>query len=501
MSPHTTVEGLALVENLAITGTAAPVGQALVAAPLTLALLALSSAAAWLLSGWIAVRAGAPTASLGSAFGSASDLLHGAIVGPRRSALHASAGALRLITLVPLALLALAVLYLTGHSPTQGPREILIAGGIVVTVSATMLVLTVVRNEQKGAWLAARGPHLLGAMIAGELLIMATSLSMAWVLTRSHGFPMSALEVAAAFAVARVATAVRLPLGGLGVADAVLVVLLSSSGMPLTVALLITLVWRLGITGAQVSAWLVGRSAVERGQLELPGAPTGSALGDRAHRAAFRLLGTLPAPLARRARTLVFHAMFAFSDDPWRYDELPYEARKRQVLVQALPRSPGTVVEVGCADGHNLAALAHRSPDATLVGVDISAKAVATAAHRLRDLPTARTVQADARSAPAALRAAGIETVDVLVLAEVLYYLGTPGQIEAEVRGLAAVLRPGAQVVLLHQDGDADPLHAAVARALGLTRVRRTLVEDPERPYVVEVLEHAAAGSVGTRAG
>jgi SAM-dependent methyltransferase len=178
--------------------------------------------------------------------------------------------------------------------------------------------------------------------------------------------------------------------------------------------------------------------------------------------------------------------MFGLADDPWDYGVMPYEQRKGAQLIASIPPGAGVIVEVGCADGHNVAALARLHPGSKVIGIDISERAVATATRRIGSCTNAMVVRADARSVAEALHEFRGQ-VDVLVLSEVLYYLGTGTQVQQTLLASRRLLSPDATVVLVHGMYDAQRLHAPACNALGVTRLADSVVDDPDRPYTVTV--------------
>jgi len=110
-----------------------------------------------------------------------------------------------------------------------------------------------------------------------------------------------------------------------------------------------------------------------------------------------------------------FEAIFALPD-PWGFESLWYEARKRHLLLAALPhRRYGQVFEPACANGLLTAALAERADH--VLAMDIVPQAIALATERLaahRNI----TLQVGAlpRDWPA-------RTFDLIVLSEFGYYL------------------------------------------------------------------------------
>jgi ubiquinone/menaquinone biosynthesis C-methylase UbiE len=163
---------------------------------------------------------------------------------------------------------------------------------------------------------------------------------------------------------------------------------------------------------------------------------------------------------------------------------MPYEQRKRRLLVQAVDPRSRVVLEVGCADGHNLLALAEALPKAVIVGTDVSNRAVRIAADRTRHMPGVRVVDA---SDGYALEGVVQSRIDCVLLAEILYYLGGRRAMTEALAPLRRLLSADARVVMLHGSSDAEELHARAASALGLIVTDRSLVADPERPFVIAV--------------
>lgn len=458
-----------------------------------------ASAAAWLLAGWVQMRAAAPRVSHRRCLLAGADLLvaparphapalEGAGVVPAE--LAAAATGIALALLVPGAVVASVYLAVAGHLPADVPHALV---GLAAGAALAGLYLSargVARVPGRNRWLAARGPHLTAAAVVGEVVVAAATTATAWAVTHTEGTALSLLEVGLASVIARGLTLARIPRAGMVLADVVFVATLLGVGLSAGAALATVAVWRAGVG----LAWLVaavGRSSPAHSDMpvSLPSEPTGSPAGEWFHRAAFRLIAALPPRLAFRIRAGVFEALFSLSQDPWRYDALAYERQKRQRLVASIPRAAaeaGPIVELGCADGHNLQALADRYPHTSVVGLDISPVAVAAATERTAAQPHVAVELSDARGAAAALRRAGVESIGVLVVAEMLYYLGGPAQVRSELKSLAPMLQPEGVLVLVHGASDADRLHGPAVTALGCTTIERVVIEDPQRPFIVE---------------
>lgn len=199
------------------------------------------------------------------------------------------------------------------------------------------------------------------------------------------------------------------------------------------------------------------------------------AVGEVAHRAAFHVLAALPLPVSVWVRGRVFDTLFR-SGSPWNYLESRFERRKREWLLSAIPSSAATIVEVGTANGHNLVPMSDVAPNARIVGVDISQRAVRLARVSTLGHPRIEVEQSDASSL--VRRHADLAgAVDVLVLSEVLYYMGAGNVLFAGVRPLHPLLAPGATVVMMHGGADAWRLHEVACRALGVRVIQASTAE------------------------
>ena len=465
------------------------------------AVVVAACAAAWMLAGWVQLRAAVPGASHRWCLTAGSLLVAGAEWPRARRSLRQKRAALpvelvaasRGITLTllwPAALGALVYVAVDSGLPVRVPAPVLWVTGIAAIGGLALSVRAVTLVPGRKLWQAARGGHVTSAVIVGEIVLATTAICAAWAFTAGSTTVTGLLEVGLVSIVARLVTLTRLPRAGFVVADTVFVAMLIALGTATSAALATVAVWRAGLG----LAWLVGCAGRLMGgspqaEVRLPAEPTGSALGEWIHRGLFKLIAALPPRLAARVRVRVFGTMFSLSDDPWRYDELPYERRKQAALVDALPveaLAVGAIVEVGCADGHNLAAFAERHPAAQVIGLDISPVAVTAASARFGGEQQVTVAVSDARGAASALAAMGVEAIGVLVLSEMLYYVGGPAQIRAEFHGLAQLVRPGSAVVLVHGGADAARLHPAAIRALGLTTSEKLVFDDPSRPFVIE---------------
>lgn len=447
----------------------------------------------WFVAGALRVRAALPGASATTCLSVGTsvlvDLPSAGNARARRAGLVGAAGSVSFLVVGPISVAAVVLLLTRGHTPLGWPAPAAAAAAAALTAGAALLALRRHRRarDETGHWLSSRGPHLGAATLVGEAAV-AGAVVAALALAHTEGADISPLEIFAATLVARLTTLVRFPPAGLGVADVVLAALLLAVGASLPVAIATVALWRLGLVAVWAGSLLLSRRPDPRVDVLLagPGAPTGSAAGELFHRSAFRTLAWLPRPLARRARRWIFEAMFSASTDPWQYDSMPYEVRKRSLLTASIPPGVASIVEVGCADGHNLLVWGRTHPEARVVGVDISPRAVETVVARAAGLPNVTAIESDVAGAAAALAAAHLPAAEVVVLSEVLYYLGDADDVRRELRHLGSALSAGCLVVLLHPPKDAEALHPAAFEALGATIETKRLVPDPERPYVLQ---------------
>jgi SAM-dependent methyltransferase len=136
-----------------------------------------------------------------------------------------------------------------------------------------------------------------------------------------------------------------------------------------------------------------------------------------------------------------FDGLYAAADDPWSLRSRWYEQRKYAVTTAVLPRARyADALEVGCSVGELTAALADRCD--RLVAWDVSATAVERARARTAGLPGVRIEQR-------AMPGDRLPPSDLLVLSEVLYYLGAD-DLAAVLAQLPDAVAPGGTLVAVH---------------------------------------------------
>jgi ribosomal protein S18 acetylase RimI-like enzyme/ubiquinone/menaquinone biosynthesis C-methylase UbiE len=377
-----------------------------------------------------------------------------------------------------LGLLGLISLGASGHAPEQ---VLAVAAFLSLAVAGIVVAR---RCPEPRRVRGRRGPAAASALVSDVSLAAALMVALAVV---AHTGGLNALSFFEAASIAAItALAVRLgPLPrGLISADAVFVIPLTWIGVPLDVALAALVVWRLGSLIVIMAAAALARATAPVDARRDPPRDRGRFL----HRFSFRLVSLLPPALGANARAAVFDAMFVRSPDPWAYSDNAYERHKQRSLINAVGTDASFILEVGCANGHNLCALADRFPEMLIAGTDVSPKAVsyarAATAHKA-NVHVWTVAEMDDR-----VRELGA-TIDCIVLSEVLYYMGSADAIEAALKGVSRLVKPGTRVVMVHGSSDARWLHAAAIRALHLVEVEENLVTDGCRTYVVNIARFA----------
>jgi SAM-dependent methyltransferase len=154
----------------------------------------------------------------------------------------------------------------------------------------------------------------------------------------------------------------------------------------------------------------------------------------------------MPAEQSWRPET--FDRLYAADPDPWRFATSPYEREKYAATLAALgDRRFAAGFEIGCSIGVFTGLLAPRC--GTLLAVDVAEAALATARRRCGGLPGVRIER---------LRVPDQwpdGTFDLIVLSEVLYFLG-PADVARTARRVAAALSPGGSALLVNWTGPTD---------------------------------------------
>jgi peptidoglycan/xylan/chitin deacetylase (PgdA/CDA1 family) len=128
--------------------------------------------------------------------------------------------------------------------------------------------------------------------------------------------------------------------------------------------------------------------------------------------------------------------------DPWNYRSA-YEQEKYARQLAILPRGTiGVALELACAEGLFTAQLASHVD--RLIAADISVTALARAKEHCKTLTNVRFEQLDLTCD------ALPDGLDLIICAEVLYYLENETELERVAKRLMAALRPGGHIIITH---------------------------------------------------
>jgi SAM-dependent methyltransferase len=180
-----------------------------------------------------------------------------------------------------------------------------------------------------------------------------------------------------------------------------------------------------------------------------------------------------------------FEAKYRADDDPWAYRTAWYERRKRAVTLALLPRERYRLAwEPACGIAVLTAELARRAD--RVVASDGSPRAIGLA--RLPPDVAGRVELAVARLPEPPPIPRG--TADLVVLSEILYYLGAADRART-LEVAHAVLRPGGDLVAVHWLPRADDAHTSGAPVHAWLRALagwEPLVRHTDEVFVTDVL-------------
>jgi 2-polyprenyl-3-methyl-5-hydroxy-6-metoxy-1,4-benzoquinol methylase len=175
--------------------------------------------------------------------------------------------------------------------------------------------------------------------------------------------------------------------------------------------------------------------------------------------------------------------------DPWSYESSEYELTKYRRTLDAIEAIGGrSILEIGCAEGVFTKSLAERY--ASVFAVDICGRALLRAQRRCAELPGVRFERLDIATTPV------LGTYDVVVCAEVLYYLHRRGLYVARDH-LVSALEPRGHLVLVNPIKDAGRIEPIVASHPLLRVVGERTFTDHARAYAITLLQKTDASPAG----
>ena len=137
--------------------------------------------------------------------------------------------------------------------------------------------------------------------------------------------------------------------------------------------------------------------------------------------------------------------------------------QRERVMALLAPRAGDKAIDIGCGPGLTTEGLARAvGPSGQVLGIDIAQPMLAIAARRCASLPQVRFERCDVNAL-----AAADASVDIVLASQVYEYVET---IDAALRELARVIRPGGRAVLVDTDWE-----SAVWASSDDQRMRRVL--------------------------
>ena len=137
-----------------------------------------------------------------------------------------------------------------------------------------------------------------------------------------------------------------------------------------------------------------------------------------------------------------FDDVYNRNDDPWDFENSPYEQQKYEATLAALPLPVyQNVFEIGCSIGVLTKKLASRSKK--MLSVDVADQALLKAKERLKNFPQVRI---EKMTVPQEFPN---ESFDLILLSEVGYYLSKT-DLEKLAALMIANLQTGGQLLLVH---------------------------------------------------
>jgi cyclopropane fatty-acyl-phospholipid synthase-like methyltransferase len=208
------------------------------------------------------------------------------------------------------------------------------------------------------------------------------------------------------------------------------------------------------------------------------------------HRRIFAFFAALPS----WAQGAILHRIFERkyrTPDPFGicsdHESGSYQQRKLQVTAQQVPvGSYRRILDVGCGEGLMVSLLADDHPMAQIVGVDISEGAIRRGRELVGDNDRIELHAMDI------LRRTPTGQFDLIVCAEVLYYLGPEQRGRQLAARLRALLSPSGVLVLQHPWPESEELHRDFDQEPGLRTLDTLVDRDPHRPFAVTRCQRAA---------
>ncbi len=184
-----------------------------------------------------------------------------------------------------------------------------------------------------------------------------------------------------------------------------------------------------------------------------------------------------------------FEKLYRKRKDPWNYQANPFETEKYERTLAALPHGVKQILEVGASEGVFTEMLLKRGLQVT--GVDVSLTAIERAKKRLAGYGD-----------QIALLAADITkdevvgTYDLVLAAEVLYYLGGRDRLIKLRDKFREALRDEGYLLLVHFYPNGKLIHDLFQEEDAFRVVSEHVYPHPERDYLITLLRKLPSSRV-----
>lgn len=178
------------------------------------------------------------------------------------------------------------------------------------------------------------------------------------------------------------------------------------------------------------------------------------------------------------------------NNDPWHYASDPFERIRLEAMVEFVSLiNPGTLLDLGCGEGHFLEHLLNRMPKVKVTGVEFAP----TAAERCRSKFSPTNVEVIVSDLLSYLESArkNRKVFDMIICSDVLYFLDPDLVSKRVVRRLASMLTPGGGLIICYADINDHQWTLDVFR--GKFRVVRQVYlkpmqKPPPAPFMISLL-------------
>ncbi len=158
--------------------------------------------------------------------------------------------------------------------------------------------------------------------------------------------------------------------------------------------------------------------------------------------------------------------------DPYDVTSVDYELEKYGKIVKALDvkEKHGTILEIGCGEGHLTKMYPHKAD--RILAVDISDMALSRARKNTAGMDNVEIRRMDIFNEPLE------QAFDVVICSEVLFYF-EPEQLPGVVERVVGWTKPGGYLVLVHTRALADDTSGLELKKFGAKTIHKMFIDNP----------------------